>query len=234
MPNKKQNFLRRNARVIALLLCLIFSFSILCPGGKLKFTPAPQKIGSAASPAAPDIPLREICARKKIAYPLRHPRMIVRKTTRKIEVYDGDTLLKTYPVAFGHSPQGPKEKGGDGRTPEGEYYLIKHSSSGFGRCFYIAYPNADDAARGLKSGLITRAQHNSIVRNIRLRAYPPHDTPLGGLILLHGTKNRDTSNLTETNWTLGCIAMENAHILELLDAIPDSARPAITVVPMEK
>jgi murein L,D-transpeptidase YafK len=195
---------------------------------------AEQPAGAVASPADPDVPLSQICKQKKIPFPLKSPHFVVDKTEKKIRLFDGDTLLKTYPVAFGPAPEGPKEKSGDGRTPEGEYYLIKHSSSGFGKCFYIAYPNKSDAERGLKNRLINRAQYNAIARAVGGKTYPPNNTALGGLILLHGTKDRSRSEVTATNWTLGCIAMENAHILELLDAIPDAARPAITILPLKK
>ena len=182
-------------------------------------------------PAQPGEPLTEICKQKKIPWPLKNARMIVDKKKQTLQLLSGETPLKTYPVAFGSHPQGPKEREGDGRTPEGTYYIFKYSSPSFGRAFYIAYPNRDDAQRGLHQGLIDQKTFRRITKSLDAKQQPPAGTGLGGYILLHGVKDRTQQHLTDTNWTLGCIAMENAHILELLDAIPDAARPEMTILP---
>ena len=41
---------------------------------------------------------------------------------------------------------------------------------------------------------------------------PPQDTPLGGLIYIHG-------NGSSADWTWGCVALENHEIRELYDAV---------------
>jgi murein L,D-transpeptidase YafK len=213
-----------------LFILLNTAFIILCTSSISCRAEKNQKIVSEV-PANPNISLSDICRQKNIKLPLANARMVVNKKEKTLKLFSGDILLKTYPVAFGGEPKGPKRKQGDGKTPEGKYYLIKHTSSGFGRCFYISYPNIDDAKYGLKNKLITQKQYDRIATSINNKTYPPNDTSLGGLILLHGTKDRSARNLTTTNWTLGCIAMENAHVLELLDAIPNSARTELLVVP---
>ncbi len=60
---------------------------------------------------------------------------------------------------------------------------------------------------------------------------PPHQTPLGGLILIHGTKKRWIPGLTRTNWTDGCIAMENDDLQELLAAFDSHDRPIVRILP---
>jgi len=115
--------------------------------------------------------------------------LIVTKSRYRLDIFREGKLLKTYPVALGDAPEGPKQTAGDARTPEGRYALVPHHPSpSFGGCFYVCYPNRDDADRGLAAGSIDRAQHTRIADSLTGGSRPPHDTALGGLILLHGTR----------------------------------------------
>ena len=213
----------------AVLCCTVVSCrSVLGDGGVVRKQPPMAK------KAVPDQPLPDLAKKLKLESPLKDAHFVVYKKQRIMELYSGDRLVKTYPVAFGFEPEGHKEMSGDGRTPEGEYYLFKHKSPSFGKCFYISYPNIEDARVGLEKQLINQSQYDKIVKANEDKAKPLHETGLGGLILIHGTKDREEQNLTASNWTHGCIAMENEHILELLDAIPDNARPEIVIHPGEK
>lgn len=184
-----------------------------------------------ACTAEPDAPLKEICGRSKIPYPLQDARLVVRKAGRAVELYSGDVKLKTYAAALGGRPTGPKRVRGDERTPEGEYYLIRHVSPSFGPCFYIAYPNAQDAEEGVRRGIVSKAEKAAILAKLRSKGIPPKGTALGSLILLHGTKDRTEACLTDTDWTLGCVALDNPHIVELLHAIAPNTHPPITILP---
>jgi hypothetical protein len=66
-------------------------------------------------------------------------------------------------------------------------------------------PNAEDAERGLRDGLISRAVHDAIVKASKRKATPPQNTPLGGDIYIHG-------NGASSDWTWGCVALENEDI----------------------
>ncbi|MCX7778561.1 MAG: L,D-transpeptidase, partial [Armatimonadetes bacterium] len=55
---------------------------------------------------------------------------------------------------------------------------------------------------------INRRQYGEIVGAIRDKKRPPWNTPLGGEIGLHGGG-------THSDWTIGCIALENSDIEEL-------------------
>jgi murein L,D-transpeptidase YafK len=156
----------------------------------------------------------------------------VTKSRYRMDVTSGGKRVKVYPVAMGGRPEHPKTRDSDGRTPEGRYVLIPHHPSpGFGPCFYICYPNGTDARRGLAEKRIGNPVLERIDAALRRGQRPPHDTPLGGLILLHGTKLRSLPALTETNWTTGCIAMENADVEELLRAFSPNDRPLLTIRP---
>lgn len=160
---------------------------------------------------------------KKLTGPLHAPRIVVKKKSRILEVYDGDKLVKTYPVVLGFSPEGDKEKEGDGRTPEGEFYIFtRNPESRFHLSLGVSYPSKDDAALGLASGRITRSEHDEIARAIDKGKMPPQKTALGGEIYIHGGG-------TERDWTWGCIAMKNEDIEELFAATPVGA--PVSIVP---
>lgn len=160
---------------------------------------------------------------KKLSGPLQAPRIVVRKKARSLEVYDGEKLVKTYTVVLGFAPEGDKEREGDGRTPEGEFYIFtRNPESRFHLSLGVSYPSKDDAARGLASGQITRSEHDDISRAIDDGKMPPQKTALGGEIYIHGGG-------TERDWTWGCIAMKNEEIEELFAAIPVGTH--VSIVP---
>src|SRR6185436_5292316 len=79
---------------------------------------------------------------------------VVRKSSRVLELYAGDQLLKSYAVSLGRSPVGPKRVEGDERTPEGTYVLdSRKSDSSFHRALHISYPSAADVAQARASGV---------------------------------------------------------------------------------
>jgi len=159
-------------------------------------------------------------------------RLEVVKSRYRLDVIDGEHRIKVYPIALGGAPEGGKEREGDHRTPEGDYVLMPHHSSPkFGECFYVGYPSLADAERALAAGLLDRRGWRRIADAFSQGRRPPYDTVLGGLILIHGTRDRAQQDLTRTNWTDGCIAMENEHLLELLAAFSPADRPLVRIRP---
>ena len=145
---------------------------------------------------------------------LKSPRIVIRKTARTLALYDRDRLIKTFTVVLGFAPVGDKEREGDGKTPEGEFYVFtKNDKSKFHRSLGLSYPSISDARRGLADRSITQAEHDSIVSAISKKEMPPQKTALGGEIYIHGGG-------THTDWTLGCIALEDDEIEDLFNAIP--------------
>ena len=62
--------------------------------------------------------------------------------------------LRSYKVALGSEPIGPKTRQGDHRTPEGLYPLdSRNPNSHFYKAFHISYPNSNDVAAGKKLGV---------------------------------------------------------------------------------
>jgi murein L,D-transpeptidase YafK len=159
--------------------------------------------------------------KQKTLMKLDQPRLVVRKEARVLELYDGSRLVKTYSVVLGFAPEGDKEKEGDGKTPEGEFYVFtKNAKSQFHLSLGISYPAKDDAVRGLHSGVISKTEHDNIAKAIDSRKMPPQKTALGGEIYIHGGG-------TASDWTWGCVAMNNQEIEELFEAVPVGTRVEI-------
>ena len=149
-----------------------------------------------------------------LATGLATPRIEVFKARRELQLFDGAQLIKTYHVALGANPVPPKEREGDLATPEGTYFICqKNPKSKFHLSLGINYPNAADAARGLKAGLITNAEYNAILQAETAHKAPPWNTNLGGEIYIHGGG-------TATDWTWGCVALTDPEIEELYNLVP--------------
>ena len=144
---------------------------------------------------------------------LDKPRIVVSKDERKLELFDGDKLIKTYKIGLGFAPKGDKEIEGDGKTPEGDFYIFtKNEKSNFYLSLGVSYPSIDDAKRGLDAKIITQKEHDAIVKAIENKQTPPQKTGLGGEIYIHGGGNA-------SDWTFGCIALSNEDMKEIFEAI---------------
>ena len=137
------------------------------------------------------------------------PRMIlVRKAARTLELRCGTRLVVRFAASLGFAPEGHKQREGDGRTPEGDYFISKKFPSGFHRSLQIAYPNIADADAGMATGTITRQEHRAIVHAQQQCKEPPQTTGLGSLLQLHGGGGGTEAG----DWTLGCVAVDNERI----------------------
>jgi len=142
------------------------------------------------------------------------PEVVIAKSARTLAVLSSGAQPKVYRIALGAQPVGDKEREGDLRTPEGEFYICsKNAESRYHRALGLSYPAEEDAERGLAKGLITKRQYNDIVRAIHQMKRPPHNTPLGGEIMIHGGG-------THADWTEGCIALTDEDAEQLFDALP--------------
>lgn len=122
--------------------------------------------------------------------------------------------MRTYRVGLGLSPVGNKVRQGDRRTPEGDFYIfIRNDKSAFYLSLGISYPNETHAERGLRDGLITKDQYLAIKQALKAKSRPPQNTKLGGDIYIHG-------NGAGSDWTWGCVALDDRDMRELFKAIP--------------
>lgn len=139
------------------------------------------------------------------------------KKKRRVFVYRGERLVKVYKADFGYNSFSDKERRGSNRlrdhwrTPEGAFYVVsKNPNSQFYKALVLNYPNAEDAEKGLKRGLITKGQYDAIVRADEGGTMPPMNTELGGWVEIHGDGTG-----AATNWTQGCVAVRNEDMDEL-------------------
>ena len=140
----------------------------------------------------------------------------VRKGGRTLALYEGSTVIKTYPVVLGPQPVGPKLHEGDRRTPEGEYHIVKkYYHPYWSRFMLIDYPtpaNREIYTWNQSMGLLP-------ARGGR----PPG---IGGAIGIHGAED-ESLNQRGIDWTLGCISLFNRHVDELYELVPVGARVVI-------
>lgn len=122
--------------------------------------------------------------------------VLVRKSERRLYLLRGGDVLRSYPIALGLNPSGHKLREGDFRTPEGRYLLSRRNPrSDYFLSIQISYPNETDVARARREGV----------------------SP-GGSIMIHGLPNTPKKTLDyylRTDWTDGCIAVANSHMVEI-------------------
>jgi murein L,D-transpeptidase YafK len=135
-------------------------------------------------------------------------RIVIVKSARTLTLLRQGQVLKTYKVALGQEPVGPKAKRGDSRTPEGEYIIdSRNPHSQFHLSLHVSYPNAGDRVRAAKLGVNPGG-------DIMIHGLPPAYAYLGPL---H----------RQTDWTLGCIAVTNAEIEEIWSLVPNGTKVEI-------
>ena len=123
-------------------------------------------------------------------------RIVVIKSERKLSLFKDGEVLRSFDIALGLVPEGPKRRSGDFRTPEGDYFLeTKNPNSDYFLSILVSYPNAQDRARA------------------QLEGVDP-----GGQIMIHGQPNEPKfSALREQglDWTDGCIAVSNSDMIDI-------------------
>ncbi|MBX3267752.1 MAG: L,D-transpeptidase [Acidobacteria bacterium] len=146
--------------------------------------------------------------------PMAEPRIVIEKAKRRLAVFDGDSVVAEFSIGLGFAPDGDKAIEGDGRTPEGDFYIFtQNPESRFFLSLGISYPSREDAERGLAEGLISEEDRRAIIDANGEKRMPPQKTKLGGEIYIHGGGDK-------SDWTEGCIALKNNEMQALFDAIP--------------
>ncbi len=114
----------------------------------------------------------------------------VHKADRKMFLLHDATVLKTYAIELGGTPEGVKQFEGDGKTPEGAYFIShRNPNSTYHLSLGISYPNDADRA-------FAKAQ----------------DKQPGGDIFIHGHPSWVKVN---GDWTVGCIAVQDKEIEQI-------------------
>jgi murein L,D-transpeptidase YafK len=133
---------------------------------------------------------------------LKADRVVVLKSQRELRLMRGAAVLRSFQIALGSHPQGPKLRRGDGRTPEGLYVVDgRNPRSAYHRSLHLSYPNEQDRARARAAG------------------FNPGDH-----MYIHGMPNRygrfDPVRFFR-DWTDGCIAVGSVAIEEIWARVDD-------------
>jgi murein L,D-transpeptidase YafK len=150
--------------------------------------------------------------------------IVVSKGARRLMLYDEGRQVGCWRVALGFAPVGHKSVEGDGRTPEGWYRTSDKPWSTFKNAIAIHYPNADDARAAVDDGRIGKRTRDKIVAAIDAGRVPPQYTELGGAVLIHGGGS-------SYDWTLGCVALDDAELLALREELPKGMRTDVLILP---
>lgn len=123
----------------------------------------------------------------------------VHKTDRKMYLLHNERVLKSYDIALGFAPDGHKQFEGDGKTPEGAYFIThKNPNSNFHLSLGISYPNEADIAFAEAEGKLP-----------------------GGEIFIHGGPKKPISR---RDWTAGCLAVTDKQ-MEIIYSMVEPGTP---------
>ena len=114
----------------------------------------------------------------------------VHKADRVMYLLHDGAVLKQYKIGLGGNPIGHKHFEGDGKTPEGAYFISQRNpDSNYHLSLRISYPNDADRAFAKAAG----------------------EEP-GGDIFIHGRPDR---TWVRGDWTVGCIAVKDREMEQI-------------------
>jgi len=129
--------------------------------------------------------------------------VVVNKSDRRMFLMHHDKVLESYDIKLGFAPSGHKEYEGDGRTPEGLYWIDRRNpNSKFHLSIGISYPNEADRERAKELG-----------------------KKPGGDIFIHGQKTAKDKN--RDDWTWGCISVSNKEMEDIYAMVSDGTPIAL-------
>lgn len=126
--------------------------------------------------------------------------IVVNKNARQMLFFSGPSIIAAYDVGLGTEPVGHKQFSGDGKTPEGLYYINRRNpESRYHLSLGISYPNVQDAAFALSQG-----------------RHPGND------IFIHGQGPEGKVLAPQKrDWTVGCIAVTDAQMEDIYAMVKD-------------
>jgi len=192
---------RQRAGIHQRLFRLLFAFSILA------LTSGCETISGILADLFGEAP-PVTAAQPEPVSPLMADRIVVRKSKRSLELLHDGVVVESFPIALGRQPEGPKQEEGDGRTPEGIYHIDWRSiQTHYTRALHISYPDEHD-----------RKQAHAM------------SVDAGGAIFIHGLPpDYGPFDPPEwyRDWTEVCIAVGNAAVVKIWDAVPDGTEVEI-------
>ena len=118
----------------------------------------------------------------------------VHKAARRMYLFHNTEVLREYKIHLGGNPIGHKQFEGDGKTPEGAYFIsYRNPNSTYHLSLKISYPNEADRAFAKSQG-----------------------KKPGGDIFIHGASNEWFAG---RDWTAGCIAVKDREMEEIFSMV---------------
>ena len=131
--------------------------------------------------------------------------IVVWKSQRRMTLFHKKKPIKSYFIRLGFNPKGHKRKEGDGKTPEGNYWIThKNPNSSFHKSLGISYPNKQDEKYAKQNG------------------FSP-----GKDIFIHGGPKNFLKHFF-FDWTEGCIAVTDSEIDEIYSIVQENTQIFIT------
>ena len=128
--------------------------------------------------------------------------IVVLKSDRKLILMNQGSPVREYRISLGRNPVGAKTQEGDGKTPEGSYFIdYRNEKSTFHLALQISYPSDADRVQASSQGVKP-----------------------GGLIMIHGMRNHFGFVgrwHRWVDWTDGCIAVTDQEIEEIGRVVRD-------------
>lgn len=126
--------------------------------------------------------------------------IVVNKGARKMYMLSGNKAIKAYDIGLGTVPVGHKNFEGDGRTPEGLYFIDRRNpNSRYHLSLGVSYPNTADTALAAAQG-----------------------RPPGGDIFIHGQgPEGQVLSKQRRDWTVGCIAVNDKEVEDIYAMVQD-------------
>ncbi len=170
---------------------ILFTIVLLLAGGGVRAEPEAALAGRGETITSAAPPVADL--------------ILVHKAERRLFLMREGVVLRSFRVALGLIPDGPKERAGDFRTPEGSYRLARRNArSDFFLSIQVSYPSVADRQRARRNG------------------WDP-----GGSIMIHGLPNtlrHPPEYYSSQDWTDGCIALSNGDMVELWMMTQDDTR----------
>ena len=120
--------------------------------------------------------------------------VVIQKGQRRMYLLNGMTVLKSYDFGLGFQPVGHKQSEGDGKTPEGLYFVDRFNPrSRYHLSVGVSYPNERDRAFAEQFG-----------------------RDPGGDIMIHGRGPEGNQLVRQKrDWTAGCITVSDEEIEDI-------------------
>ncbi|AKT40036.1 L,D-transpeptidase family protein [Chondromyces crocatus] len=136
------------------------------------------------------------------------------KSDHTLKLLYGEQVVKSYKVAIGPGGAGPKQYEGDKRTPVGTYRVQSRIKGLFHKFLLVSYPNDEDRVR---------------YAEMKRRGEVPAGRGIGHSIGIHGVGSKELAGEhKKSDWTLGCIALDDDEIDEVARLVSDGTRIVIT------